>query len=404
MTVGNVLGTFVAAVAMILFSRVLGPTQFGTFSVLFSTMLILSRLGDLGVNIAVSRYLAQKKLSAANSLAYVQTGSYFKFAISLLFVLVGLVFGPWISLHWLKLGAEYANLTRVVISLSGSIIFYEYVGSLLQAKQSFFVTVLTNLTQSTIKLLIAAFAFFVHQLSLFAITLSYLSAPILGGLVGLFVLPIKYFAPRYQRTSAQAIALVARWTSISIVSSTVAENLDIIIVQNFLTPFDTGIYSAATRIATVASLVGWSLGSVLNMRVAGYHHKANLDKYLQKAKLLSVLALVATLLIILISTPLITLTLGAAYLPSIPILNILLISTALLTAATPFVALFYVFDNPRYFAVSGLITAIVLVGSDLLLIPHYGLSGAAWARVITRVIVLIYTLAAARAEYVKLHG
>jgi len=88
----------------------------------------------------------------------------------------------------------------------------------------------------------------------------------------------------------------------------------------------------------------------------------------------------------------------------VPALNILLISTAILTATTPFVALFYVFDYPRYFAISGTLTALTLITADLIFIPAFGLIGAGWARVITRTVVILYTLTTAYHEYQKHYG
>lgn len=403
-TIGNISATGVAAIAMIIFSRVLGPQQFGVFSVLFSVMLIVSRIGDMGINIAVSRAIAQnsKQLSLATS--YSQTGSFLKLAIMLLVVGVGVIFARPITTAWLNLDASYTTLFVVVLTLSITIVIYEYVGTLLQARHAFATSVLTNVIQSSLKLLVALGSFFVTSLTLSFITTSYLIAPLIGAGVGLFVISLRDLYPIYNPTIARKIISVARWTSVAILASTLAENVDVIIVQQYLTAYDTGIYAAATRIATVASLVGWSLGTVLNMRVAKYKDQKNLNKYLKKAATLSVAALLLTLAVILITTPLVTLTLGVEYLASIPVLNVLLLSTALLTATSPFVALFYAFDYPRYFAISGILTAVILIAADLLLIPMFGLNGAALARVIMRIIVLLYTLSAASRQYQKAYA
>lgn len=400
-TVGNISATGIAAIAMIIFSRVLGPSQFGVFSVLFSVMLILSRIGDMGINIAVSRAIAQNSKQSNLISSYAQTGSYLKLMIMLFVVIVGVIFAKPITLSWLNLDQQYIPLTIVVFTLSTTIVIYEYVSTLLQAQHAFGVSVMTNVVQSFIKLLVALASFSLVSLTLTFVTTSYLIAPLIGAGVGLLLINFRDILPLYNPMIGKKILSVARWTGIAIVASTLAENVDVIIVQHYLSSFDTGIYAAATRIATVASLVGWSLGSVLNMRVAKYKDQTNLNNYLKKAILLAIAALAMTLAIIVITTPLVTYTIGLEYLSSIPVLNILLLSTALLTATSPFVALFYSFDYPRYFAISGILTAVVLVVADIIFVPTFGIMGAAWARVIMRIVVLLYTLFASYQQYHK---
>lgn len=400
MTVGNVGSTGVAAIAMIIFSRQLGPEQFGIFSVLFSLMLILSRIGDMGINIAVSRAIAQNHDKPDVIVSYSQNGSYLKAIIMSAIVVLGLLCAPYLTNTLLNLSSTYIPLVRLVIVLSTSVVIYEYINSLLQARQRFGLSVATNTIQSSLKLVLALLSLII-AISLPVITLSYMLLPLLGATAGLFVISLKELLPRYNPKITKAIMGVARWTSLSILAGALAENIDVLIVQSYLTTAETGLYAAATRIATVASLIGWSLGTVLNMRVAQYKDKKNLDKYLKKGTLLALAALILTLALILVSNPLVKLTIGMSYLSVVPTLNILLISTAILTATTPFVALFYVFDYPRYFAISGVLTAFTLITADLILIPAFGLVGAGWARVITRTVVIIYTLAIAYRQYQK---
>ncbi|MCE7898088.1 hypothetical protein DYH11_02660 [Candidatus Microgenomates bacterium CPR3] len=403
MTIGNVGSTGVAAIAMIIFSRVLGPEQFGIFSVLFSTMLILSRIGDMGINIAISRAIAQNHGKPNLVRSYSQNGAYLKAIIMSVVVVFGLISSSYLTSTLLNLSSNYTPLVRLVIVLSTSVVIYEYINSLLQARQHFGLSVATNTIQSLLKLALALVSLVV-TVNLQVITLSYMLFPLLGATVGLTVISLRELLPRYNPKITKSIINVARWTSLSILAGALAENIDVLIVQNYLTTHETGLYAAATRIATVASLIGWSLGTVLNMRVAQYKDKKNLDQYLKKGFMLATAALILTLAIILITTPLVNLTIGTSYLAVVPTLNILLISTALLTATTPFVALFYVFDYPRYFAISGFLTALTLIAADLILIPVFGLVGAGWARVITRTVVIIYTLTTAYSEYQKHYG
>lgn len=392
MSVGNIGATVISAIAMIIFSRALGPLDFGVFSVLFSILLILSRVGDLGVNISVQRYIAQNKGNQKLITKFTQVGSALKLIFTAAIFLIGILGSNYLTTSLLKLPSNNVVYVQLVFCLSLGVIFYEYITSILQAIQSFSFSILCNWVQSATKLALALTSLFLHELSLYVITLLYLFAPVLGGIVGFAKIPIVSFLPLWDRKIVSKILSVSRWTGIAIIAATVADNLDILIVQNLLSSYDTGLYSAAVRIASVASLFSFSLGTVLNVRVASYKDKAHLSIYLKKAITLSIFSLIGISLLSFISQPAIILTVGKEFLAAVPALQLLFIATAVLTATSPFVALFYLFDRPIYFALSGILSTVLLLGGDLLLIPEFGLLGASYARLIMRIIVLLFTL------------
>lgn len=402
-TVGNISATMIAAIAMIIFSRVLGPADFGVFSALFSILLILSKVGDLGINIAAQRYIAGHTDDKVSSQRISQTSSALKLYLSLGIAIIGIISGDIIATNLLHV-PSVGNLVRLVFILSGFVVFYEYVTSLLQAKQQFGHSVIVNWIQSTGKLVVGGIMAYFGLLTTGSVMAIYLLVPLIAGWYGVAKLPLGYLIPKIDQTTFKTLISVTKWTSISIIAASLADNIDIVIVQNLLSSHVTGLWSSAVRIASLASLIGWSLGSVLSIRVAKYQDKENLDKYLKKAILLAALTFCATLLLIPFSSFLINITVGADYIAAAPYLNLLLISTAILTATSPFTALFYLFDAPQYFAYSGIISAVVLVGLDLLLIPSLGPMGAGYARVIMRVIIIIFTLLYARRAYRYRYG
>lgn len=399
-TIGNLSSTAVAAVAMILFSRALGPADFGIFSVLFSLMLILSRLGDLGLNIALTRLVPRVVRSPKRTLAYSQSAVFLKLALSLIFATLGLILSPSLA-HWLNLSDSTIPLLRWVFVGSFTIVVYEHVNAVMQSLHHFSTAIFANLTQSTLKFIFAITVFFGNTFSLATAIFLYLLAPLAGVIAALRTHSLQLIRPRLHAIESRQLIKIARWTSISVLAGTLAENIDILLVQSYLNPYETGLYSAASRIAMLISLVGWSLGSVLNVRVASYHTKENMDRYLRKAYLISLGSFGLTLALMLLSPLLITYTVGVEYTLALAPLNLLLISTALTTANTPFIALFYSFDHPRYFAISGILTATTLILTDLWLIPQLGLLGAAWARILTRLLIILYTLFTARSLYQK---
>ena len=95
--VGNVLATGMAAASLILISRLLGPSQFGEFSVGISIVLILSRINDLGLNATQTKFIPKFK---NNFQEINQSFGYtlkIKLVFSILIFLVGILLSP--TLH-----------------------------------------------------------------------------------------------------------------------------------------------------------------------------------------------------------------------------------------------------------------------------------------------------------------
>lgn len=402
MTAGNLFATAVAAVAMIIISRGLGPEQFGVFSALFSLILILSKFGDLGISIAVQRYVANLG-DSGQAVKIVQTSLYSKLILSFILLVFGLIFGEYLAVYLLKL-PDYASLVKLAFVLVFGVIIYEQATTLLTGLQKFNQAVIANLLQSTGKLLLVAGLIYRGLLTVGTGFVLYGLVPLVSALFSSRWLPRTFLLPRFDAQAFRQLIAIAKWTSLSIIAASLAENIDIVIVQSLMNPYDTGLWASAVRIATLASLIGWSLGSVLNIRVAKYSDKKNLDVYLRKASLLALSAAVLTLLLVPFSSFLITLTVGPEYTPASASLNLLLISTAFLTATSPFAALFYLFDRPEYFAYSGILSAVSLIAGDLLLIPILGTTGAGYARIIMRLLVLGFTLVYARRAYRDKYG
>jgi O-antigen/teichoic acid export membrane protein len=226
--------------------------------------------------------------------------------------------------------------------------------------------------------------------------------PGIGALLGWFKSPLTSFRlPQSWQKDMKMILSVAKWTGLAAVAATFADNIDTLMVQSFMTSYDTGIWSGAARLAAFGSIVGWTIGSVLSNRVARYKDPEHLKQYLHKAWKISLLAFAALLLSIPFSGLAISLTIGDAYSSAIPSLQILLISVGLAAATSPYASLFYLFDRPQYYAIAGVISTSVLLLGDYFMIPIYGLTGAAWVRVAVKVAVLVFTLVYAWRVYVS---
>jgi O-antigen/teichoic acid export membrane protein len=183
-----------------------------------------------------------------------------------------------------------------------------------------------------------------------------------------------------------------KFTSLAVLASAIGDNIDVLMVKGFLDNYQTGLYAAGARISILLSIIGYSLGTVLSTRVARYQDPAQLRSYLRKAFALAGAITIFSFIITPFTKYLILLTAGSQYLAATDSVQFLLVAAMITAAATPFVSLFYLFEKPSYFAVSGVVQTIVLIAGNLIFIPMLGIIGAGLSRLLVRIVLLLVTL------------
>ncbi len=171
-------------------------------------------------------------------------------------------------------------------------------------------------------------------------------------------------------------------THIGNVLKDLSYRVDILIISYFLPAAAVGFYVAAVKLAEIVWKIPDAIGVVLLPRVAKIG--ADSAKLLTPAVSRIVFLIVSTMALFLgfFSRPIITLSLGPQFLPSNAVLLILLPGMISLTLwkiiATDMIAEGY----PVKYSVTAMISLITMIILDILLIPIYGIGGAAFASTI----------------------
>lgn len=434
MIVGNSLATGLAAVALLIISRILGPAQFGEFTVGFAIVLILVRINDFGLSTAVLKYAGGSQDQDIRNFVYTLTLSY-KLAFSLVLAVFGF-FGA----EWLASVLNFDNpwLLRLAFTLGLATTYYEHLLAVLQSLRRFTQAVIINAIQAGAKLLGASLSlaagawsgstnFLFGSLGSVSSTLGSMSS-LLGSVNFLFgfyilspIVPVlwwRVWAPGvawWQRMSWWQILIgwrkelhdkslaqwshtrrkvlsLARHSAVGLVAAGLIENIDILFLQHHLDSYETGIYGGASRIALLFAMVAYSLGNVLNPRVARYRTRDHLQKFIKKAWGLVILAGLGLMVLWPLASPLIWWTIGPEYLAGVGVLQILLAASFLAIASMPFIALFYSFDADWYFSVSGIVQLAIVITGNALLVPIFDLDAAAWTRLASRIFLFGFTV------------
>jgi O-antigen/teichoic acid export membrane protein len=430
-TAGSLMASGLAALATILITRRLGPEQFGYFSTAFALVLILIRFNDAGLSTVTSRFVAGAN-KARQQAKYWLGVTKLRLILSALLLIAMLALSPIIS----RLLTISQALTISAIILTFATVYFEHLQYSLQALHLFKRAAAANVLQAVFKLAFAL-CFFIfgtktitsaHSIiepssimqggmvqdgvAVLPIFIAYMSAPGIPALFTWHFLPteLRHKIKQLIQQSAKLkpelgqMQQLMSHSALSIISAGIIENIDVLFVKAYLSDFEAGLLGGVSRVAMLIYILAYSVGNVLNARVAKYKSKQHLAKYWRKAWLVLALSLVGLGLSLALARPVLLLTIGRQYLPGLNIMKIMLASGFVSLGVMPFIAFFYSFDLPWYFSVTGLVQlAIVLLGNGWL-VPVYGLAAAAWTRLAARAVLLVMSLVLAGWYYRREYG
>jgi O-antigen/teichoic acid export membrane protein len=176
-----------------------------------------------------------------------------------------------------------------------------------------------------------------------------------------------------------------RFTGILIVSDTIFNELDVLMLGMLSDEATTGLYRTAWTYAMVLGFLGMSVSNVLFPKIASLSDIAALKVFVRRAlKLTSMLAL-ATLP----ALPVVTLWVPwyePEYIGAVSIFYIMYVGAAFDLVIGPLTFMLFSLNRPDVLAKIAIGKVVLHAAANWILIPMYGAHGAAWASVVTRVL------------------
>ena len=386
---GKVITSGTTFVVSILIARTLGASGYGDFTKITTFVAFFYLFADFGLNTAYLELSEDKK--AQTNLLFLRT----LFGLSLMFLCISILsFLPGTDIQ------GYTPLVKLgIIFFSLSILFQ----SLITTANAFF--------QKNLRYDYASYA-----LSLGAIVtlLSVFSFPYLGitGVIpnifafllgsGATTVAALFFAKKiipsfsfsFDSTLTKKMLVIALPLGLTLLCNVVYFHADSVILTLFRSSSEVGIYGFAYKVfefpLVVPTFFMNAVFPLLLISIKGNDMKAFIRQMKQSSAVLFSLSLVLVLCGY-ISAPLFSLIqtdFQASIVPfrilllSLPVFYLTSVTMWVLIALKKRVALFLV-----YF-----ISMIVNVGSNILLVPHYGYTAAAWITVVSETLVLLLSL------------
>jgi O-antigen/teichoic acid export membrane protein len=375
LTFGSILAlTGIGYISTFYFAHYLGPAILGSFFLFLAYYGIFDLIGDGGFGGA-----AVKRISEGN-----EQNEYFTAFFIMRIVLLGLsivtfmVISPFLTvlennglLYWLIIALVAGTLASVTgINLYGT----AQVG--IMQVSNLFNTIVKNLVQ-----ILAVFIGF---------GLGGLVAGFIAGMIAATVINLRFIRlslSHCDRSHFTGLLTFSIWTFLSSGGLLIFTYADTILIGLFMTEADVGIYRVAFQLTSVASFLVIAFHTVLFPRISKWHAEKqfNMIEYsLTRAFTYSLfLAIPVTAGGIILSGKLLYFLYGAAFETGAQVLMILLF----VQIANIFMYLqtmcLNAMDKPRIsFYITG-VSAILNIVLNILLIPLFGISGAAIASLVT---------------------
>ena len=390
-SVGNFGAFGISAVALLLVSRKLEPALFSEFWIGYAFLTILAKFQSLGLPTALQKLAG--KVYADNRFVH----HLFEQSIVLLSISVGVgaVLGILVAsqLNTL-LGTTEPNLLYIAVGCASLTAFFEHFAAYHQVKHHFFIAAAMLALQAVAKLGIAGLFLLTGALSVATLFGLLYSMPVFSVVLGYFFLSDRKVLPtKLDEKMMKKFLHIVPHTVFMAIGLAVMEYVDVFFIRKFGTATETGLYGGVSQFALAVTLVAQAVGNVLNARVSRYDHWSDLSAYLWKVPFLLVGGAVGYLCFLPLANSVVHIVLGESYASGGTILVGLVTAAVIFAATLPLAAILYLDqDRSEYFSISTLLMMIIQVGGGLLFIPSYGTAGAVVIRVISRVVVFLYTL------------
>ncbi len=379
---GQFVSRALRAAIVIYAARVLGAEHWGAFSYALGVAAFLTIFSDIGINALITKEASRNPELKDK---YLATAFWVKLAL-LTFCVVGVI----IALPYLTNIPEAASLMPVLLLVFAFDTLRDLGSALCRALEKMEVeaglVIFTNLA-----IVILGFFLLIAYRTTAALAWAYA----IGSGIGFFATAVAlrgHYGNILKNFSRRLIVpiLSTAWPfGLMGLMGAIMLNTDIIMLGWLRTASEVGYYSVAQKLILLSyvfpQLIATSIFPPLARAVAA--DGAVAKNLLEKSVALVILAAIPIVIIgFLLATPIITLVFGSAYTSAIPAFRLLILTILIVYPATLLGNAIFAYDKQRSFLTFVMVAIFGNAVFNLLLIPSYGIEGAATATIITQLI------------------
>ncbi len=395
------LGSLANGVSLFLINVVLGrfldKEWFAVFSLSVLALSTVAEMSDFGLNGGLLRfapyYLSHGEDKKLKQLVKIIWG--WRVWLSIILTVGGVALSYPIARYVFNQPVLSGYLTFSFLGVGG-VVLLGFISSYLQASRRFLYNSVLQGLKGVLRLLIIVAMIFFGVTGIYYYLAVYLLIPWALFLFSVGALPKgfnKVALPIEEKKQLNSqLANFSFWLAIWSWSAIIASRIDQVMLSNLLGLEQVAIYAVAFQFVYFYSLGNQSISAVLTPRISSIVSKQDVLAFIKRALKWMMPIIVLVAILIYPSQYIITLFFGHKYDASLGVYLILSYSMLVMLMAIPFSLAINVFNKTKLLAISGFLQFAVNVLFNILLIPIFGVSGAAITFAIGNIVSLAYTV------------
>jgi O-antigen/teichoic acid export membrane protein len=384
--------TFGLAITVsIILARTLGPANKGIYALIFLILGIMLKLGSLGIEAANTYFVGSKKYEIKNIVSNSLIIAFFMGVILFLFF-----FGIYqLTIFQNFLASNQINPLHLwlVVAVTPFSLFFAFLISIFLGREEIFKYNIINITSHILQVVLIIIFLLVLKKGIFGAIISQILVIIISTILTVFLITkitkIQILLNKSLLKEQTKYGLRAYFGNLT---QFLNYRLDMFLVAVFLVPAEVGFYSIAVGIAEKLWMLPNAIATVLFPRVSSIK-KAEADNItVQVARHVFLIMFILSIIIASLAKPVIKILYGLAFLPSVIPFLILLPGVVALGVAKTLTSNLAGRGKPQFGTYASFISLAVNIPLNLLLIPKWGISGAAFASSIAYIIATLVVI------------
>ena len=381
---GTLINIIIGGLFFILAPRILGPADYGLFSVILATGLMVFNFANFGIDTGILRFI--KPGQKETNQKYLKLALKAYLAIGFLIFSLGYVFSPIIA-QFLD-APQTENLLRIAFGATMFSLLGNFFVAVLQTQKQFIKASAVNISANAARLVILAIASYFLTIDLHFLTILVYAVTILYVIFGKIFVPLDFLRAQEEHLHFKNFFGYNFWVAASLAISAIP--FDNYLLVKIAGPVATGLYAAPMKILAMTYQFAGSFSRVLASRYSSFDSNRKAIEFSQKATPLVLAVFFGLLVISFLANPIVRLFFGNQYQQSIQIFRITSVGMAFFFADTiPVSIILYYFGRSKvtfYVTVWHYLIYVLLL---LYFIPRQSALGAAIAFSISEIITFL---------------
>lgn len=379
---GTLINVTFGGLFFIFVPRILGPSDYGIFATVAATGVMVSSFANFGIDTGILRFVKHTDKDKSNQILKLAFQSVLFMGIATF--AVGFLMSQ--SIAGLLGHPDIFPLLRIAFAGIILLVLTEFFVAILQSRRQFLKASIVSSSSNLARFAILIIALYLFSVDLYFLTALFFFVTIISVVIGKLFVPLDFLKAKNHVIHFKEFFTFNFWVVASRAISSIP--FDNYLLLRFAGPISTGLYAAPYKILSGVDQFAGNFSSVLAPRLTSLENNKQVKEFIKKTIPIIVPFILFIFLSILIAKPLINVIFGSEYSGSIPVFQIIAISSAIAVAEIiPVSIVIYYFGKPKVAFIITSLLMVVWIISSVILIPPFKEVGAAFANLISEIFV-----------------